>query len=268
MTTDELLKAGRLDEAIALATKRVKDAPRNAHERITLFELLAADGQYERAVKHLAVVADQFEEMRDAAASYTAVLVAEQARASLFTTGTGNLQAITPFPVDPEPHLGALRQVLGGDASGAHGVIETAESARPALAGTVDGEPFDDLRDGDDVLAPWLEVIARGQYGWIPLGRILTLTFDPARYLRDVLWRSAEIVLRDGASFRGFVPTRYAGSETSTDPSLKLAQATDWRDTDGLVQGVGQRAFVVGDSLRPMLEVSTLTFQGDTGASA
>jgi type VI secretion system protein ImpE len=260
MGARELLQEGRLDAAIEAAIQAVKAAPADMRGRIFLFELLAAAGDFERARKHLDVVADQAPEMADGARSYLGLLDAEIARAALFGAGTGTPQRMTRHPLEPEPHLTALRRLRAGAAAEAAALLEQAAAARAPRAGTVDGRPFDDFRDADDVLAPHLEVFANGLYGWIPFAQISKISFEAPRFFRDLLWRPATITLTTEESSAMLVPVRYPGSATHKDDQLRLGRATDWEDAGGVVTGLGQREFVAGDESCAILEVTEISF--------
>jgi len=114
----------------------------------------------------------------------------------------------------------------------------------------------------DDLLAPFLEVIANGLYGWIPFAQISRLTFEPPRFLRDLLWRPVTVTLPDGATSAMFVPVRYPGSEAASDDALRLGRGTDWIETGGVVTGVGQRTFLAGDDPCTIVEASEIVFEG------
>jgi type VI secretion system protein ImpE len=263
MDAKELVKDGRLSAAIEAATREVRNAPGNLTARITIFELLAAAGEWQRAEKHLDVVADQAPDMLEGVASYQGVLHAEDARSRLFDRDEGDPGRVTLLPVEAEPQRSAIHLLHAGDAEGAGRLLDEAEAARPRRRGTVDGATFDDLRDADDVLAGVLEVISNGHYGWIPFARIRQIDLAPARFLRDTLWLPATITLVDGVSSSTmFVPVRYPGSERHSDDRVRLARATEWTEAPGPVRGVGQRAFLAGDELRYVLETRNITFEG------
>ena len=56
MDAEECIKAGNLDEALALAQEGVRKAPAEARPRILLFQLLSVLGQWERALTQLNVL--------------------------------------------------------------------------------------------------------------------------------------------------------------------------------------------------------------------
>jgi type VI secretion system protein ImpE len=260
MGAKELLQEGKLTEAIDAQVQAVKASPGDTSARIFLFELLASAGDWERASKHLDVVASQAPDMATGVASYQATLRAEQARDALFTTGQGAPQRMTAEPFDPEPYLSALGRLRASDVAEAKRLLGEAETRREPRPATVDGKPCDDFRDADDVLAPFLEVIANGIYGWIPLGDVAKLEFDEPRFVRDLLWRPTAITLRNGATAAMLVPVRYPGSGKSGDDGLRLGRATDWREESDIVTGIGQRAFLAGDDLTYVLDLHEVSF--------
>ncbi|WP_265323151.1 tetratricopeptide repeat protein, partial [Pseudomonas aeruginosa] len=58
MIAEELLRAGRLDDALKALQEQVRSQPSNATLRIFLFQLLAVMGQWTRALNQLKVVGE------------------------------------------------------------------------------------------------------------------------------------------------------------------------------------------------------------------
>lgn len=58
MIAEELLRAGRLDDALKALQEQVRSQPSNATLRIFLFQLLAVMGQWARAQNQLKVVGE------------------------------------------------------------------------------------------------------------------------------------------------------------------------------------------------------------------
>jgi type VI secretion system protein ImpE len=261
MGARELLQAGQLPAAVEAAIQDVKSAPGDVSARIFLFELLSASGQFERARKHLDVVLEKAPAMQEGSLSYAGVLDAELFRARIFGAGDGGPQQMTRTPVTVEPQMLALRSMLAGDEAAAKDLLDQAEAARPARPGAIDGVPFEDIRNADDLLASFLEVIAQGRYGWIPFVQLKKITLDEPKFFRDLLWRPAAIELLDGSSSKMFLPVRYPGSENDPDDQLRLGRSTDWRESGaGVVRGLGQQAFLVGDGISYLLEITEILF--------
>src|SRR5436190_2321372 len=106
MTPRELLQAGKLSDALQAMAAEVRDHPTDVKRRTFLFELLCFAGEYDRAQKHLEVLA-----ATDQAASLGAVLChsalhAEKLRQDLFANKT--------FPVSPSDGRNPVSGVVNG----------------------------------------------------------------------------------------------------------------------------------------------------------
>ena len=158
--------------------------------------------------------------------------------------------------------LHALVSLRSGDVADAARHAVQAEALRPKVAGTCDGVPFDDLRDVDDLFGPILEVVtADGRCAWISLADIASLTFQPPQRARDLLWRQAELVARDGQKSQVLIPALYPHTYRESDDTLRLGRQTQWKElAPGLVQGLGQRLWLVGEDVRPFLEIKEISF--------
>jgi type VI secretion system protein ImpE len=159
-------------------------------------------------------------------------------------------------------HLQAATAIGSGNADEAGALLRRAEAERAHVPGDCDGEPFTDLRDLDDVTAPCLEVLtSTGKYYWIGWERIQRLQFKPPKYLRDVLWRQAEMTLHAGPEALVFVPVLYPDTQESSDPDVRLGRKTDWIEgANGVTRGIGQRTLLVGERDIPLLSIGTLSF--------
>src|SRR4029079_6780725 len=109
--------------------------------------------------------------------------------------------------------LEALLALRRGQPADAVAAIAAADDAREKVPGICDGVPFDDVRDLDDAVGPFLEVItAKGTYYWVPFGHIKSVEFAKPDRPRDVLWRRAKLTARDGLDGDVFVPTLYVNT--------------------------------------------------------
>jgi type VI secretion system protein ImpE len=261
MSAQEHYRAGRLKEAVAVTTEEVKKNPTDPARRGLLWELLAFAGDLERADVHLDALGHQDPAAQLGVALFRQLIRAEQARRQFFTEGR-----LPEFLTPPTPvlrlHLEASIRLREGKAAEAAALLEQAEAQRPRPSGSCDGKPFADLRDLDDLTAPFFEVLTgTGKYYWVPIERVELVEFRPFERPRDLLWRRTHLVVRDGPDGEVYLPALYAGSHAEADDQIRLGRMTDWRGGDGApVRGVGQRMFLVGDEDRPILEISTLTF--------
>jgi type VI secretion system protein ImpE len=149
------------------------------------------------------------------------------------------------FPCHVEARLDALRALREGRAADARSALERAERARPALEGKVDGEPFADLFDSDELLGPVLEVFAGGHYLWLPLERVRTLQIRKPSHQLELLWLPAELEDAAGDTATVHLPALYHGSAAADDAGLRAGRMTEWREQGGLVvRGLGQKVLL------------------------
>src|ERR1700730_13236788 len=85
MTARELYHAGQLAAAIQALGVELRDNPTDTRRRTFLFELLCFAGEYDRAQKHLDVLAGQGPDSATGALLYRAALNADRMRSDLFT---------------------------------------------------------------------------------------------------------------------------------------------------------------------------------------
>jgi type VI secretion system protein ImpE len=268
VSAHELFRAGKLTEAVAAAADEVKKHPSDTARRLLLAELLCFTGDLERADKHLDAASGGDPQSMTWIIAFRQLIRAEQARQGFHSEGR-----LPSFLGQPE---GALRLLLeasvqtrGGDAAAAAALLEQAEAERPKVTGTCDGQAFADFRDLDDQTCCVLEVLTvKGDYYWVPFDRVESVDFRAPERPRDLLWRTAHLVVRDGPDSEVFLPALYPGAAAEADDPTRLGRATDWRGGDGApVRGVGQRTFLVGEEARTIMELKTLAFDAPPGGA-
>jgi len=229
VTPKELFKAGKVREAEKALTAYLRERPSDTAQRTFLFELLCFAGDYTRAEKQLAVLADGSVEKETGAIVYYAALHAEKTRHELFEK-----QA---FPTD----------------------------STVSPAGELNGKPFTDLRDADPDIGARLEVFAAGAYLWLPFEHVASLEMGPPQRLRDTLWAPA--LVQTAPSFRGMdlgevlIPAIYPFSWKHPDEEVWLGRVTDWSaDEEGREYPSGQKILLVDGEEVPFLEVRSLQF--------
>ena len=147
---EELFKAGKVREAEQELTSYLRDHPTDVATRTFLFELLCFSGEFARAEKQLSVLAQGNADRELGAVLYYAALHAEKTRHELFEK--------QGFPKDP---------------------------ATASSPGTLNGTPFQSLRDADPDIGARLEVFAAGAYLWIPFEHIASLEMDVTDWAGD-----------------------------------------------------------------------------------
>jgi type VI secretion system protein ImpE len=263
MTASEHYRAGRLQEAIDAQIQEVKAHPGDPGKRLFLFELLAFAGELDRASRQIEAVQYHDVGLDAATAAYRKVLDAEKARRGVFR-GEAQPKFLAEPPAHARQRLEALGHLRGQRPAEAAAVLARANEATPALRGRLNDKPFDVLRDCDDLLAGVLEVMAHGDYYWVPLEQIESLTAEAPRSPRDLLWVPAALAM-PGAAGNVFLPALYPGSAEHADPPVKLGRITDWHSpAEGLVLGVGARQLLAGDDAVGLLDVRRLVVEHGT----
>lgn len=261
-----LFREGKLGDAVTAANAAVRKTPANIGARILLAELLLFSGNVERADLVLDACADIDATAALAVAEFRQLLRGEIARRQLFSEGR-----VPEFLGEPTTAqrlaLAALVALRDGKAAEAGKLVEQAEEARIHPTGTSPDGPFDDMRDGDDVLSTCFEVITTtGKYFWIPPERVASMELHPMKRPRDLFWRRASMSVSDGPDGDVYLPTIYPPfPEGAAQPSdaLRLGRATDWIQIgdSGPMRGVGAVTLVVGEEPKTWLEMASLTFR-------
>jgi type VI secretion system protein ImpE len=236
MTAKQLFDAGRVKEAAKAVGEYLRGNPTDIRQRTFLFELLCFAGEYDRAEKHLTLLAQAGGPSELGAVMYFSALHADRSRNELFAAGQ--------FP----------------------------EEAKHSPSGTLNGEPFSSLSDIDPRIGARLEVYAAGAYLWIGFEHIQAIKMGPPRRLRDTLWAPATVLT--GPSFKGtelgevLVPVIYPFSWKHENEEVWLGRVTDWReDRDGYDVPAGQKMLLVDDREVSLLEVRAIEFSAAQAAA-
>ncbi|MBO1326518.1 tetratricopeptide repeat protein [Acetobacter sp. TBRC 12305] len=252
-----LLRAGRLNDAIAAATAAVRATPTDIGQRVLLAELLLFSGNLERAD----VILDAAGQIDPSAAvvisEFRQLLRAETARRQVLGEGRvpDILDTLAP---DGQASLAALAALRANDLTDAARHVAEAETLRPRVAGEANDTRFDDFRDVDDLLPGYIETLTvTGKYFWIPLSRIESMIFHPPKRQRDLFWRRCSMSVHAGPDGDVYVPALYY-TQGETDDAHRLGRATSWREECGIVRGVGQRLFLIGESDYPIMDLHTV----------
>jgi type VI secretion system protein ImpE len=252
MSAGDLYRAGKLQEAIDAQVQEVKANPADQARRLFLFELSAFAGDLDRAQRQIDALKFEEAELETAQLGYRKLLESERARRRLFAEG------VQPqFLGDPPEHVGlrleAVNRLRENRPAEAVELLNRANAAAP-VHGQLNGKPFDCLRDCDDLFGAVLEVMAHGNYFWVPLERVEALMMRPPRFPRDLLWVPARLELKDTAG-DVFLPALYPGTHEHADDAVRLGRMTDWKAAEGMpVRGLGLRTFLAGDDAVSLVE--------------
>jgi type VI secretion system protein ImpE len=257
-----LLESGDLPGAIESLGAEVRRNPADNNRRAQLAELLCFAGELERADRMLDAIAELDPALSLGVALFQHLLRAELVRQQFYLGMT--LPEFLDKPSEHEQlYLKALILAKDSDAAGAELLLRQAEQARVPLAGTLEGHPFADLRDADDICATHLDVLtSNGKFYWIPLRRVTSVTFHPPKLRRDLLWRRATLDVRDGPEGEVFVAAIYPAAGAELSGALRLGHQTDFIGGDGApVRGLGLRDFLVDETSKSILELTRIEFE-------
>lgn len=242
MSASGLLKQARLGEAIDELSAALRQDPMDRQARTFLFELLCFAGDFDRANKHLDMVAHDSKETKTGGLLYHAALQAERTRQDLFE---GNLEDA------PRPRAAAA---VSSD-----------------VHGTFNGRVFDSIEDADPRIGAQLEVIAGLDYLWVPFEHIESIDMLAPRRLRDLYWAPAN--LKTGPAFRGqnlgevLLPALAPQTFRHPDDAVKLGRMSVWeRDEDGVEAPYGLKLLLLDGVETALLDLRELRIEGARAA--
>ena len=259
-TIEEAVRQGQLDEALSALQAAIRKSPADPKHRVLMFQLLSLMGDWDRATTQLNVVNDLDVKTVPMVQTYRTALQCEKLRADVFAGKR------TPLLFgEPAQWAALLVQALLVETQGrsqeAEKLHTQAFEQAPASSGKIDGQPFAWLADADARLGPILEAIVDGKYYWIPFSNLSAITVEKPADLRDLAWIPGYLTLANGGQLVSLIPTRYPGSESSSDPAIRMARKTDWNARkDGSSTGIGQRMFATDQGDYPLLEVRSIEF--------
>jgi type VI secretion system protein ImpE len=237
MNALELFQSGKLQEAIQALGEEVRNAPLDAKRRIFLFELLCFAGDYDRAEKHLDIIAGSSQAANVGALLYRSAIHAERTRQKMFEASS--------FPMPRK-------------------AFET--------SGHLNAGAFAEFADADPRIGGALEVFVAGSYSWIDFEQIASIEVPRPKRLRDLLWTPAIVLTTPEykAMELGEVllPVLSPLSWKESDDSVRLGRSTTWKEDP--VHGeipVGQKMFLAGEECVPILELGKVELSVHSGAT-
>jgi type VI secretion system protein ImpE len=277
MNASELYKSGRLTDAIAAQIQEVRSAPLDRGMRLFLFELLTFAGDIDRSRRQIEAISYEEMELATAHATYCRVVDSEQSRRWLFdeldpAVAQGLLEEdrIRPqFLMEPPFHirlrLDATMNALRSSPEQTKELLGMAGQCTPTVSAKLNDKTYESLRDADDLFATVLEVMAQGNYYWVPLEQVETLAMNPPKYPRDLYWFPARLSLKNGPSGEVFLPALYPRSHAHSDELVRLGRKTEWRGEEGdPVLGAGLRLFAADEEAIPLVEFRELQVLSST----
>lgn len=244
-TADELLRVGDLAGARVALVGIVKAKPEDERARMFLFQLLAIAGEWDKARTQLLSLAQLSGEAQMLAVAYGQAIAAEITRGKVFA---GEFRA--EILVEPDGWAAGLAHAIQllalGNTEEGIAARDAAFDAAPDCPGLFNDRPFAWIGDCDSRFGPAFEVIIAGRYGLIPFDTVVSIKSDGPVDLRDLVWYPVQIAFKSGQSVSAMLPTRYPGTEASTDHNEQLARATSWTAAPWGEIGHGQHLLTFG----------------------
>lgn len=236
----EFYREGKLTEAIDSLQTFLRDKPTEKRARNFLFELLCFAGEFGRARKHLAILAEDSNDTRLGVAFYMAALTAEEERQAWYENPSAPAATEAGSPAG-EP------------------LVEV------PVTGTCNGKRFTGIQDLDTRLGGFLEFLTAGKYHRIAFRNLKSLEFTAPVRVRDTYWRTANAELGEALDSTQLdsilVPVLYPQTYLFDDDQTRLGRTTDFALTgSGAEIPCGQRILVVGGEQIPLLEIESIEF--------
>lgn len=255
MSAEQLIREGKLQEALRDLKERVRKEPDNVRHRTFLFQLLALMGLWERACDQLDVLSDLDVTVLPMMHIYKAAIQCESLRGEIFAGR--RKPTLLGEPSEWMAVLLESMRLLGeGRYEAALSLRDQAFDQAPESSGAINGHAFKWIADADSRLGPMIEVILNTNYYWVPFQNVKAITIPGPKDLRDKVWLPAEFTWTNGGRAHGLIPARYAGSETSLDTMIQAGQKTEWiTPAEGVYQGLGQRMLATDQGEYALLDI-------------
>ncbi len=261
MDPRELLRAGKLEEARDELGARVKRSPGDTAQRTLLFQVLCFCGQWDRAERHLDVLAAMEPERETGIQVFRNLVRCEKEREDVRARRRRPTFAPeTPFYA--ELYFDMLDKLEQGRWEEAGEVFAEIERQLPGFRGVLNDGGFERFRDTDTLLAPFLEAMVYDRYVWIPLEAVREWTLAQPKTLLDTLWVPVRIDTWQGLNMQCFMPVLYPGSHEHADERVRMGRVTDWVERGGgFARGVGQHVYETDGGDVALLEIRQITFE-------
>lgn len=252
MVGADLLKAGRLSEALGRVAEEVKAKPGDLAARTFYFELLSLNGDLDRAAKQLDVLANETGEMGNL---YVGAIQAERERRNFFHGGPR--PRLLGEPPYASLYLEAVESYAAGQTATAFERLQEVQS-QALLRASLNGTEVHELNDSHDLIGPFLELVIDNHYAWVPWESIQSLTIPEPQYLRNTVWTPASLLLHSGDQGQVLVFSLYVDSHLREE-DIKLGRRTIWeQDPAGFTVAYGQKVIATEERDWPILEIRSI----------
>lgn len=259
MKAEELIKEGRVEDALKVLQDSTRADPANPVFRQSLYQLFCVMGRWDKALTQINVVGELDAGSLLMVEVYRNAIQCEALRNEVFAGRR------TPLMLGEPPEwmswvVQAQATLAGGKPEAAAGLRDKAFDAAPAISGAINGQSFEWISDADHRLGPVLEAIIQGKYYWIAFERIASVKIEPPSALRDSVWAQAEFTWSNRGKAVGLIPVRYPGTTDRGSDEARLARRTDFEELPGdFCIGIGQRMWATDAGEFPILETREIT---------
>jgi len=243
---------------IAAMADELRHMPDSISKRAFYIELLCFNGEFAKAEQQLETLLTMSPDTLLTVATWRQLVQAAQARKDVFTQGR-TPEVIGKPTARIRTQLEILLLLREQRTNQAAALARALEQQREPCPAIVNGVQVGDVRDLDDLCGGILEVMAsNGKYFWIEFEQIASLELTPPKRTLDLLWRKASLQLKNGSEGEVFIPAIYEHTPADNE-TARLGRKTDWQDLGGLICGIGQRMWLIGDQARPISEIRSLS---------
>ncbi len=260
MDLKELIKSGELRQARAKLVAAVKASPADQGARFLLFQALACMGEWDKARRHLEIIATQDPGRQAGVQVYLDLIQAETERIEI--AHTKRSPSFLPEPPEYlEIYENACQNLHKGRFQAAKAGFLEINNRRPPVSGMLNNKPFSGFQGTDTRLSCFLEAFVHERYLLLPFEFIRELILSPPKNFLDLLWASAQITTWEGLTLNCFLPVLYTETFLRPDDRLRRGQMTDWIDLgEKIFQGVGQHVFQLDEEDIGILEIQQIIF--------
>lgn len=238
------------------AKRRVQATPTDVGARSALWQIFALRGEFDRARMQLEALVSFDSSWAMEAEACQGLLQAEAQRQRVLS-GEVPPVCLGEAPAWFETLTGGLALIHSAPERGAALLLQ-AQMESTARAGTLNGQSFEWLCDGDARLGPCVEVMSKGRYFWLPWASVRSIVTRPPTELRDRMWAHALVEIGDEGSIELFLPARYPDPE---EDEQRMARVTVWRPLgENAYIGLGQKTLVTDQGETGFLDVRELRF--------
>ena len=261
MNPKDLIRAGRLSEARDQLTTEVKSSPSDASKRTLLFQVLSFCGEWDKAERHLDLIASGHPSAETGVQVYKNLVTAEKERREVLDRKRipGFLSGVPSYL---ELYFAAWDTLNEKKYKEARKLYAQIDAQRPTVSGVINEKSFNGFKDTDTFLSSFLETIVHEKYVWLPFESLRELSISPPKTLFDLLWTQARIVTWEGLTMNCYLPVLYPGSFLHEDDRVKLGRMTDWIPMgDSFYKGMGEHVYQINGGEIAILEMRDVAFE-------